>query len=87
MSERNQIPEWNGWKLENGEFLNYSKDVSRIAHGFDAAKVPLGDRLATLDAANVKLTDFINESRKYGETAEIAKLDSRRDIIFRARGL
>jgi hypothetical protein len=84
MSERNQIPEWNGWKLENGEFLNYSKDVSRIAHGFDAAKVPLGDRLATLDAANVKLTDFINESRKYGETAEIAKLDSRRDIIFRA---
>ncbi len=28
MSERNQIPEWNGWKLENGEFLNYSKDVS-----------------------------------------------------------
>ena len=84
MSERNQIPEWNGWKLENGEFLNYSKDVSRIAHGFDAAKVPLGDRLATLDAANVKLTDFINESRKYGETAEIAKLDARRDIIFRA---
>ena len=84
MSERNQIPEWSGGKLENGEFLNYSKDVSRIAHGFDAAKVPLGDRLATLDAANVKLTDFINESRKYGETAEIAKLDSRRDIIFRA---
>ena len=84
MSERNQIPEWSGRKLENGEFLNYSKDVSRIAHGFDAAKVPLGDRLATLDAANVKLTDFINESRKYGETAEIAKLDSRRDIIFRA---
>ena len=38
MSERNQIPEWNGWKLENGEFLNYSKEVSRIAHGFDAAK-------------------------------------------------
>ena len=70
MSERNQIPEWSGGKLENGEFLNYSKDVSRIAHGFDAA--------------NVKLTDFINESRKYGETAEIAKLDSRRDIIFRA---
>ena len=84
MSERNQIPEWSGGKLENGEFLNYSKEVSRIAHGFDAAKVPLGDRLATLDAANVKLTDFINESRKYGETAEIAKLDSRRDIIFRA---
>ena len=84
MSERNQIPEWSGGKLENGEFLNYAKDVSRIAHGFDAAKVPLGDRLATLDAANVKLTDFINESRKYGETAEIAKLDSRRDIIFRA---
>ena len=84
MSERNQIPEWSGGKLENGEFLNYSKEVSRIAHGFDAAKVPLGDRLATLDAANVKLTDFINESRKYGETAEIAKLDARRDIIFRA---
>ena len=39
--------------------------VSRIAHGFDAAKVPLGDRLATLDAANVKFTDFINESCKY----------------------
>ena len=84
MSERNQIPEWSGGKLENGEFLNYSKEVSRIAHGFDAAKVPLGNRLATLDAANVKLTDFINESRKYGETAEIAKLDARRDIIFRA---
>ncbi len=32
----------------------------------------------------MKLTDFINESRKYGETAEIAKLDARRDIIFRA---
>ena len=40
MSERNQIPEWSGGKLENGEFLDYSKEVSRIAHGFDAAKVP-----------------------------------------------
>jgi len=38
MSERNQIPEWSGGKLENGEFLNYSKEVSRIAHGFDAAE-------------------------------------------------
>ena len=28
--------EWSGEKLENGEFLNYSKDVSRIANGFDA---------------------------------------------------
>ena len=84
MADKPQIPEWNGGKLENGEFLNYSKEVARLAHGFDAQKVPLGDRLATLDAANVKLSDFINESRKYGGTAEIAKLDARRDIIFRA---
>ena len=36
MSERNQIPEWSGGKLENGEFLNYSKDVSRIGYGSTA---------------------------------------------------
>lgn len=52
--------------------------------GLDHTKVPVGEPLAELDATNQRLTDFINESRQYASTSEIARQDARRDAYFKA---
>ncbi len=84
MADTPQIPEWNGSRLMNGQFLNYAKDVARIAAGFPGDQFPVAAKVATLNAAIGKLTDFIKESRKAAETADVVAADSRRDLIFRA---
>ena len=84
MEETHQIPEWTGDKLTNGQFLNYAKDVARIAAAYPGDPYPVAAKVAALRAVNDKLTDFINETRKSAETSEIAAADARRDILFRA---
>ena len=42
------------------------------------------DPLAELDNTNTKLTDFVNESRQFASTSEIARFDARRDAYFKA---
>ena len=78
------LSEWNGWGLNNGEHLDYSKAVVGALRGLDPAKVPVAGPVASLEALNEKYTDFINESRKYVDTADIAKADARRDALFYA---
>ena len=39
---------------------------------------------AAIDTLNEKYTDFVNESRKFVDTEDIAKADARRDALFMA---
>ena len=79
-----EVQEWPGARLENGEHLAYAKAIVGILHDLDHDKVKIGTPLAALDTLNQKQTDFINESKGYASTAQIAALDDRRDAIFRA---
>ena len=79
-----QIPEWNGSRLNNGQFRNYAKEVARVAETFPEGPIPITSYVNALKAVNEKLTDFINESRKSAGTADVAAADARRDLIFRA---
>ena len=79
-----EVPNWTGTLLANGEFLNYTKAIVGALNGLDHTKVPVGEPLAELDATNQRLTDFINESRQYASTSEIARQDARRDAYFKA---
>jgi hypothetical protein len=83
-TEVQEVPDWSGAKLANGEFLNYTKAIVGALNGLDHTKVPVGEPLAELDATNQRLTDFINESRQYASTSEIARQDARRDAYFKA---
>ena len=49
-----------------------------------AAKVPVGEQVAALEALNTKYTDFINESRMFVDTVDITKADAKRDALFMA---
>jgi len=66
------------------EHLDYSKAITGALHGLDPAKVPVGEQVAALEALNTKYTDFINESRKFVDTADITKADAKRDALFMA---
>ena len=44
----------------------------------------MGEPLAALNTLNEKYTDFINESRKFVDTADITKADAKRDALFMA---
>lgn len=79
-----EVPNWTGTLLANGEFLNFSKAVVGVLCDLDHDKVKIGDVLAELDNTNTKLTDFVNESRQYATTNEIARQDARRDAYFKA---
>lgn len=78
------LDEWTGYGLANGEHLDYSKAIAGALHGLDPAKVPVGEQVAALEALNTKYTDFINESRKFVDTADITKADAKRDSLFMA---
>ena len=78
------LDEWTGYGLANGEHLDYSKAIAGALHGLDPAKVPVGEQVAALEALNTKYTDFINESRKFVDTADITKADAKRDALFMA---
>ena len=78
------LNEWTGYGLANGEHLDYSKTIAGALHGLDPAKVPVGEQVAALEALNTKYTDFINESRKFVDTADITKADAKRDALFMA---
>ena len=84
MANTNELPEWTGAKLANGEFLSYSKAFYGVLIGLDKTALPIGEPLAELEAANLRLTDFINETQRYGDTSEIAAADATRDTIFKA---
>ena len=79
-----EVPNWTGTLLANGEFLNYTKAIVGALCDLDHDKVKIGEPLAELDTTNQRLTDFINESRQYAETSEIARQDARRDAYFKA---
>ena len=79
-----EVPDWSGAKLANGEFLNYTKAIVGALCDLDHDKVKIGDPLAELDNTNQKLTDFVNESRQFASTSEIARFDARRDAYFKA---
>lgn len=85
MDETNivEVPEWEGGKLANGEFLDYAGEVARVASTFDTEAISVAATLAELKKTNAALVDFINESRTSIDTAEIAALDARRDALFR----
>ena len=63
MADTPQIPEWSGARLNNGQFLNYAKDVARVAATFPEGPLPIAPYVTNLNAATAKLTDFINETR------------------------
>ena len=67
------LNEWTGYGLANGEHLDYAKAVVGALCDLDHDKVPIGEPLAALDTLNTKYTDFVNESRKFVDTADIAK--------------
>ena len=77
-----ELVTWAGWTLANAGFLSYSEDVVRIAEAFDAQAIPLAEPLAALRALNVRLTDFIVESRRSPKTHDIARLDGSRDRLL-----
>ena len=79
-----EVPNWTGTLLANGEFLNYTKAIVGALCDLDHDKVKIGDPLAELDNTNTKLTDFVNESRQFASTSEIARFDARRDAYFKA---
>lgn len=79
-----EVPEWEGGRLANGEFLDYTSEIARVMDGFDAEALNLATTLAELKKANAALVDFINESRGSVDTAEIAALDARRDALANA---
>ena len=78
------LNEWTGYGLANGEHLDYSKAIVGVLCDLDHDKVPVGEPLAALDTLNAKYIDFVNESRKFVDTADIAKADARRDALFMA---
>lgn len=78
------LSEWTGHGLANGEHLDYAKAVVGALCDLDHTKVPVGEPLAALDTLNEKYTDFVNESRKFVDTEDIAKADARRDALFMA---
>ena len=78
------LDEWTGYGLANGEHIDYSKAIAGALHGVDFTLVPVGEQVAALEALNTKHTDFINESRKFLDTADIAKADAKRDALFMA---
>ena len=78
------LSEWSGSELANGEHLDYSKAIVGALSDLDHDKVPVGDPLGELNAINEKYTDFVNESRKFIDTADISKADARRDALFMA---
>lgn len=82
MAKTSEVPEWSGGKLTNGEFLNYSNAIVHVAQGFDPEIIPVKDKLEDLEDINVRLVDFINETKKSYDTEKIANLDARRDTIF-----
>ena len=84
MATTPELPEWTGGKLANGEFLGYSKAIYGVLCNLDKTALPIGEPLAQLEAANLRLTDFINESQRYGDTSEIAAADATRDYLFKA---
>ena len=60
MATTPELPEWTGGKLANGEFLGYSKAIYGVLCNLDKTALPIGEPLAQLEAANLRLTDFIN---------------------------
>ena len=78
------LDEWTGYGLANGEHIDYSKAIAGALHGVDFTLVPVGEQVAALEALNTKYTDFVNESRKFVDTEDIAKADARRDALFMA---
>ena len=79
-----EVPDWSGAKLANGEFLNYTNAIVGALHDLDHDKVKIGDPLGVLCDINNKLTDFVNESRQFASTSEIARFDVQRDAYFKA---
>lgn len=79
-----EVSEWTASRLANGEFLNYSNEIARVATGFDTEKIPVAATLAELKSTNAVLTDFINEARGSVDTASIAALDAKRDSLFKS---
>ena len=78
------LNEWTGYGLANGEHLDYSKAIVGVLCDLDHDKVPVGEPLAALNTLNEKYTDFVNESRKFVDTADITKADAKRDALFMA---
>ena len=78
------LNEWTGYGLANGEHLDYAKAVVGALSDLDHTKVPVGGPLGELCTLNEKYTDFVNESRKFVDTEDIAKADARRDALFMA---
>ena len=79
-----EIPEWTGSTLTVGAFDNFAGSVlaAFVKQGFD--KLYLQTIGPELQAAIMRLSEFINRQRAYDETPEVAKADANRDALWKA---
>jgi len=78
------VVDWTGGKLTNGSYLSFSKSIVTALKDLDFAALPIGELIAELETVNDRITDFINETRRYVDTGAIAAADEKRDRLFKA---